>query len=79
MPPVVISQAPPAAAAPEIVIPTQPAPQITVKVPEVKIPPITIPPAQPAIPTYMLWFIIGIGAVLVIAVIILIIRTRRVV
>jgi hypothetical protein len=38
-------------------------------------PPAPIVPAPP-IPTYLLWTIIGVGAVLVIAVIILIIRTR---
>jgi hypothetical protein len=38
------------------------------------------PPAPaPAIPTYMLWIIVGIGAVLIIALIVLIVRTRRVV
>jgi hypothetical protein len=38
------------------------------------------PPAPaPAIPTYMLWIIVGIGAVLFIALIVLIVRTRRVV
>ncbi len=34
--------------------------------------------AAPSIPTYLLWTIIGIGAVLIIALIILIVRTRRV-
>jgi hypothetical protein len=35
-------------------------------------------PAPPAIPDYLLWTIIGIGAVLVICLIVLIVRTRRV-
>ncbi len=35
-------------------------------------------PAEPAIPSYLLWTIIGIGAILVIALIVLIVRTRRV-
>ncbi len=48
--------------------PTQP--QATLTVP----PPIQAPPA---IPPYLLWTIIGIGAALAIAVIVLIIRTRR--
>ena len=51
-------------------------------------PPVVIPPAAPptivevptpaAIPTALLWAIIGIGAILVIALIVLIVRTRRV-
>ena len=48
---------------------TQPAPTtITVEV----------PPTVSAIPAYLLWIIIGIGAILVIALIVLIVRTRRV-
>jgi hypothetical protein len=40
---------------------------------------VTIPPDQPVevIPPYLLWIIIGIGAILVIALIVLIVRTRR--
>jgi len=30
-----------------------------------------------AIPSYLLWIIIGIGAILVIALIVLVVRTRR--
>lgn len=60
---------------PEIKIPTITIPEI--KVPEAKVT-VNIPPAEAAIPTWMLWIIIVIGAVLVIAVIILIVRTRRV-
>jgi len=35
-------------------------------------------PTAPVIPTYLLWVIVGVGAVLVIALIVLIVRTRRV-
>ncbi|MFC1931752.1 WD40/YVTN/BNR-like repeat-containing protein [Chloroflexota bacterium] len=81
--PVVINQPP----APIISVP--PAPEITIEVPEIVMPAypapapapeIVIPPApEPTapIPAYALWAIIIIGAVLVIAVIILIMRTRR--
>jgi hypothetical protein len=48
--------------------PTYPTPTVTVP------PPIQPPPA---IPSYLLWTIVGIGAVLIITVIILIVRTRR--
>jgi len=34
--------------------------------------------SQPVIPTYLLWVIVGVGAVLIIALIVLIVRTRRV-
>jgi hypothetical protein len=44
----------------------------TVKIVEV---PVT---SSPVIPTYLLWVIVGVGAVLVIALIVLIVRTRRV-
>lgn len=50
-----------------IVVPTQPAPTITVDVPAPEL----------AIPAIYLWVIIIIGAVLVIVVIVLIVRTRR--
>ena len=62
-----------------IIPPAPPAPDITVEVPDVvvQLPPAV--PAEPAIPTYMLWLIIGIGAVLIIALVVLIVRTRRVV
>jgi hypothetical protein len=66
---------------------TEPTPQVTVT--QAPVPTFTIPPAQPA-PTYTLtppetkeiaptyiWAIIIIGAILVIAVIVLIVRTRR--
>jgi len=68
-PPVTITQAP---AMPEIVIP---APEVTVTVPPTPTPE---PAPAPIAPIY-LWIIIAIGAILVIALIILIVRTRRVV
>lgn len=74
------------AAAPVITVepsPPAPAPDITVQPPEVTVtvetPPATVAPAAPAIPAYLLWTIIVIGAVLIIALIVLIVRTRRVV
>jgi hypothetical protein len=40
---------------------------------------VTIPPSDsPVIPTYILWVIVGVGAILVVALIVLIVRTRRV-
>lgn len=59
---------------PEVTVEAPPAPQVTVEAPPT--PAITV---EPVIPTYLLWLIIGIGAVLIIALIILIVRTRRVV
>jgi photosystem II stability/assembly factor-like uncharacterized protein len=65
---------------------TVPQPTITVPAPTISIPPqpapttITIPPAPtpaPAVPSWALYVIIVIGAVLVIALIVLIMRTRR--
>jgi hypothetical protein len=38
---------------------------------------VSVPPPQEVIPAYLLWIIIGIGAILVIALIVLIVRTRR--
>jgi hypothetical protein len=50
---------------------------ITVTEPgEIKI--VEVPGDQPVIPTYILWVIVGVGAILVIALIVLIVRTRRV-
>jgi len=79
-PPVVIEQPP----APVIAVP--PTPEITITAPEITIPApepvpsivIPAPPAAPApiTPAYI-WAIIIIGAILVIAVIVLIVRTRR--
>jgi len=54
---------------PTITVEAAPAPAVTVEAP---------PAAAPAVPSYMLWMIIAIGAVLVIALIVLIVRTRRV-
>ena len=79
--PVVTVQAPPPAEitvtvpditveAPTITVEAAPAPAVTVEAPSAA--------AAPAVPSYMLWMIIGIGAVLVIALIVLIVRTRRV-
>jgi hypothetical protein len=68
--PQITVQAPPAVT-PTITVPapvvTVPAPQVTVEVPEAEVPPT---------PSYI-WAIIAIGAILVIAVIVLIVRTRR--
>ncbi|MEE9366355.1 MAG: hypothetical protein V3W44_06690, partial [Dehalococcoidales bacterium] len=81
--PVVIQAPPPA---PVIQIP--PAPAITLEPPEIVLPapppappeiviPAAPPPAAPAIPSWAIYAIIIIGAVLVIALIVLIMRTRR--
>jgi hypothetical protein len=58
---------------PPVIIEKEPAPPPEIKVVEVPVP----GPAQ-AIPSPLLWAIIAIGAILVIALIILIVRTRRV-
>jgi len=55
----------------EPIVITQPG-QTEVKIVEV---PVT---SAPVVPTYILWVIVGIGAILVIALIVLIVRTRRV-
>jgi hypothetical protein len=69
------TEAEPAPAAEPIVVePTKPI--VNVEVPPTKI---TVEPANAAIPTYILWIIVVVGAVLVIALIVLIVRTRRVV
>jgi len=56
--------------------PTTQAPPVTVTnvTPTVTV---SLPPPVEAIPAYLLWIIIGIGAILVIALIVLIVRTRR--
>ena len=59
-----------AAPAPSVTVEAAPAPSVTVEAPTAA--------AAPAIPSYLLWVIIAIGAVLVIALIVLIVRTRRV-
>ena len=51
-------------------------PEVNVEIPPTKI---TIEPAEQAIPNYMLWIIVAVGAILIIALIVLIVRTRRVV
>jgi hypothetical protein len=51
-------------------------PEVSVEIPPTKI---TVEPAEQAIPNYMLWIIVAVGAILVIALIVLIVRTRRVV
>jgi len=58
---------------PIVIVEKEPAPPPEVKVVEVPVP----GPAQ-AIPDYLLWIVIIIGAVLIIALIVLIVRTRRV-
>jgi hypothetical protein len=55
-----------------VVVPTQPAVTPTI------INSGTSAPTTPVIPTYLLWAVIVVGAVLVIAVIVLIVRTRRI-
>lgn len=50
---------------------TQPAPEITLEIPA------SPSPVEP-IPSYLLWAVVAVGAVLVIAVIVLIVRTRRI-
>ena len=65
------TKAKPVEAEPPIVI--EPTPPTQVQVIEV---PVQGPPQ--AIPDYLLWTIIGIGGVLIIALIVLIVRTRRV-
>jgi len=81
--PVVIQQPP----APIIQVPESPAitiqpPEIVVTIPDIVMPPaeVTLPPSPAAaapIPSWALYIIIIIGAILVIALIVLIMRTRR--
>jgi len=83
-PPIVVQAPPPAAPAPvitpEVIVPT---PTITLPAPIVNVPApqeVIIPPAPapaPAVPTVAIYAIIIIGALLVIALIVLIMRTRR--
>jgi hypothetical protein len=82
LPPVVIEQPP----APVIEVPTIESPPITVEIPDIvlptpaAVPDIIIPSAPeapaPITPAYI-WAIVIIGAILVIAVVVLIVRTRR--
>ena len=53
-------------------------PQVTVQAPPAANVQVNVPEQPALIPTYILWTIILIGAVLVIALIVLIVRTRRV-
>jgi hypothetical protein len=57
--------------------PTTPAPLITITQPPETTIQVELPPPVEAVPGYLLWIIIAIGAVLVIALIVLIVRTRR--
>ncbi|MCL2149950.1 MAG: hypothetical protein FWH51_03475 [Dehalococcoidia bacterium] len=65
---------------PTFTVPTQPAItpnlSITINPPPVNV---TVPPVEPQPTPFYIWIIVAVGAILVIAVIILIIRTRRVV
>jgi hypothetical protein len=56
---------------PDVITITEPGAPAEIKVVEV-------PAPAPVIPTYLLWVIVAVGAVLIIALIILIVRTRRV-
>jgi hypothetical protein len=56
--------------------PTTPAPPYTIAPTSTTIQVVEVP-TTPAIPNYMLWIIIAIGAVLLLALIVLIVRTRR--
>jgi len=81
VPEVIVEAAPPAQITVEVPDITVEAPAITVESPAITVqpaPPAPVVPAAPLIPDYLLWVIIGIGAVLVIALIVLIVRTRRV-
>ncbi len=67
------TMAKPVAATPAVIVQKEPAPAPQVQVVQVPVP----GPAQ-AIPDYLLWIVIVVGAVLVIALVVLIVRTRRV-
>ncbi|MFC1977529.1 hypothetical protein ACFLWS_04615 [Chloroflexota bacterium] len=71
---IITTMAKPVEVAPPVVItpPATPAP------PEIKVIEVPMPAPAPAIPSGLLYAIVGIGAVLVIALIVLIVRTRRV-
>ena len=71
------------APAPVAIQPAAPAPEITVEVPAapavtLPAPVVQIPEMAPAIPSSLLWAVVVIGAILVIALIVLIVRTRKV-
>jgi hypothetical protein len=62
----------------EPVVAEEPEPTVIIqKETEVKVVEVPVPQPQP-IPSYLLWIIIAVGAILVIALIVLIVRTRRV-
>ena len=64
---------------PAVITITEPAPPAPpAEVVTIEVPTPAPPPMQQAIPSYLLWTIIVIGAVLIIALIVLIVRTRRV-
>jgi len=71
-PPQVTVEAPPPA---EVTV--EPA-VVTVQAPPPAVVNVSVPEQQPVVPTYLLWVIILVGAVLVISLIVLIVRTRRV-
>ena len=71
-PPQVTVEAPPPA---EV---TVEAAVVTVQAPPPAVVNVSVPEQQPVVPTYLLWTIILVGAVLVISLIVLIVRTRRV-
>jgi len=71
-PPIVIEEAP---TLPDITIEQ---PDITIESPDVIVPDVIVPQAEMPITPAWIYIIIGVGAVLVIAVIVLIVRTRRV-
>jgi hypothetical protein len=61
-------------------VPVEPTPPVTIEpTPPTEVKIVEVPVVQPsAIPDYLLWTIIAIGAILIIALIVLIVRTRRV-
>ena len=71
-PPQVTVEAPPPA---EV---TVEAAVVTVQAPPPAVVNVSVPEQQPVVPTYLLWTIILVGAVLVISLMVLIVRTRRV-
>jgi hypothetical protein len=60
--------------------PEEPTPPVVIEpTPPTEVEIVQVPVQQPAaIPEYLLWVIVGVGAILVIALIVLIVRTRRV-
>jgi hypothetical protein len=94
VPPPVINVAPPQVTVqppnvtvnpPQVTVNPPPPAQVTVNPPNVTVAPpppanvqVNVPPNTQPVPNYILWTIILIGAVLVIALIVLIVRTRRV-